>query len=103
MAAKARIVIGDQNSAELDALKRSFNSLLVVLQNIAAEEAAATTTAVQAAAALSAALSTGLDSSSAPHVGTGRMVVGVKSSPTIPMRAEETVTRLVDMTAADKY
>lgn len=103
MAAKARVVIGDQNSAEFDALRRSFNSLLVILQNIAAEQAAATTTAVQAAAALSSALSTGLDSSSAPHVGTGRMVYGVQPSPLAPARAAEEQAKLVDMTASSKF
>lgn len=103
MACKARLVVGDQNSAELDALRRSFNSLLIVLQNIAAEEAAATTTAVQAAAALSNALSTGLDSSSAPHVGTGRLVYGVHPTPTHPARAVEDVTKLEAMDAASKF
>jgi len=103
MAAKVRLVIGDQNSLELDALRRSYNSLLIVLQNIAAEQAAATTTATQAAAALSTALSTGLDSSNAPHVGTGRLVYGVRPTPTHPARRAEEVTQLDTMTAADKY
>jgi hypothetical protein len=101
--AKARIVVGDQNSAEFDALKRSFNSLLIVLENIAIEEAASTTTAVQAAQALADALTTGVDVSNSPHVGTGRMVVGIKSSPSIPSRRAEEANKLVSMVAADKF
>jgi len=103
MAAKVRLVVSDQNSAELEALRRSYNSFLIVLQNIAAEEAAATTTSVQSAAALSAALSTGIDSSSAPHVGTGRLVYGVRPTPTQPLHRAEEVVKLETMTAADKF
>lgn len=103
MAAKVRVIVGDQNSAELQALYRSFNSLILVLQNVAAEEAAATTTAVQAAAALSNALSTGLDSDIGPHVGTQRLVYGIKASPNHPQRRAEEVTKLEPMTSADKF
>jgi hypothetical protein len=102
--AKARIVIGDQNSAELDALKRSFNSLLVVLEQIAIEEAATTTTAVQSAQALANALTTGVDSTaSTGHTPTGRMVVGIKSTPGIPSRRAEEANKLVTMSSADKF
>jgi len=103
MACKARLVVADQNSAELDALRRSFNSLLIILQNIAAEEAATTISSVQAAAALSAALSTGIDLSSAPHVGTGRMVYGIHPTPTHPARQAEDVTKLETMDASSKF
>ena len=103
MAAKVRLVVGDQNSAELQALMRSWNSFLLVLQNIAAEEAAGTTTAVQSALALSTALSTGIDISAAPHVGTGRMVYGIRPTPTHPQRRAEEINRLETMTTADQF
>jgi hypothetical protein len=102
--AKARVVVGDQNSAEFDALKRSFNSLLVVLEQIATEVDATTLTAIQGFTALKTALSTGVDSSAAPHVGTGRFVVGVKSSPVLPPRGPvESAEALVSMAVADKF
>lgn len=105
--AKARVVVGDQNSAELDALKRSFNSLLVVLERVCAEVEATTLTPTQGFVALNAALRTGRDASApsgaAAHVGTGRLVSGVKSTPQIPQRAEENPATLVDMLVADKF
>lgn len=103
--AKARVVVGDQNSAEFDELRRSFNSLLVVLENICAEVVATTLTAEEGLEALDAALSTGVDSSGTPaaHVGTGRQVVGVKPQVLAPPRRKEDVLKLVDMAAADKF
>lgn len=103
MAAKVRSVVGDQNSAEIQALTRSFNSLLLVLQNAFALEAAATTTSVQAAAGLSNALSTGVDTTVGPHVGTGRLVYGIRTTPTHPQRGVEEVTRLEVMSVSDKF
>lgn len=103
MAAKVRSIVGDQNSAELQAMFRSWNSFLLILQNIAAEQAAGTTTATQAAAALRDALANGVDSSAAPHVGTGRLVYGIKQSPNPPQRSAEVVTKLETMTTADKF
>lgn len=103
--AKARLVVGDQNSAELDALRRSFNSMIVVLENISAEVTAGTLTAEQGFEALGAALRNGVDGSGtpAPHVGTGRMVAGVRVSPQHPPRKAEVLSELVPMTAADKF
>ncbi|NJL53721.1 hypothetical protein HC928_00350 [bacterium] len=103
--AKARVVVGDQNSAEFDALRRSFNSLLVVLERIASEVDATTLTAVEGFSALEAALTNGVDASGTPaaHVGTGRQVVGVKPTPLHPARRAEEVVKLVDMAAADKF
>lgn len=102
--AKARIVVGDQNSAELDALKRSYNSLLVVLENIAQEASTAVTTPVQAFTAMFVALDTGRDSSAAPHVGTQRMVFGIRSQPNVPQRFPvDDVARLVEMIPSDPY
>lgn len=103
--AKARVVISDQNSAEFDELRRSYNSLLLILENICAEVTATTLTAAQGFEALDAALSTGVDSSGtpSPHVGTGRQLVGLKGSPVRPLRKAEDATKLVEMAAADKY
>lgn len=103
MAAKVRVIPGDMNSLELQALFRSYNSLLLILQNAYALEAAATTTSVQAAAGLSNALSTGLDSTVGPHVGTGRLVYGIRPTPTHPQRRAEEVNRLETMNIADTY
>jgi hypothetical protein len=103
--AKARVVIADSGSVEVDALRRSFNSLLVVLERVAGEEAAATTTAVQAAAALQAAIRDGIDASAAPHVGTGRMVAGVFPQPLKPNSAgvEVSLDKLVGMDVSSKF
>lgn len=103
--AKARVVIADQNSAEVDALRRSFNSLIVVLENISAEVVATTLTPIQGFEALGAALDTGRDASGtpAPHVGTGRLVTGIKVTPAYPPRKAESASELVEMVAADKY
>lgn len=103
MAAKVRLVVGDQNSLELQALERSFNSLLLILQNIAAEEAAATTSAVEAAAALSNALSTGKDTDTTNHTGTQRLVYGIRPTPTHPQRRAEVVTELQTMQSSDTF
>lgn len=102
---KAKVVIGDQASAEYDALKRSYNSLLLVLKNISDEVVATTLTPIQGFQAISNALATGVDGSGtpAPHVGTGRMVTGIKSTPSIPIRRAEETSTLVDMSDADKY
>lgn len=103
MAAKVRLVVGDQNSAELQALYRSWNSFLLILQNIAAEEAAGTTTALQSAAALSNALSTGKDTDTTGHTGTQRLVYGIRATPTHPQRGAEEVNKLQTMTTADPF
>lgn len=103
--AKARVVVGDQNSAEFDALKRSYNSLLLILEQVAAEVDAATLTPAEGFSALLAALVAGVDVSGTPaaHVGTGRFLVGVKSTPPIPPRSAETVSTLVTMTDSDRF
>lgn len=103
MAAKVRLVVGDQNSAELQAMYRAWNSFLIILQNIAAEEAAATTTAVEAAQALADAIENGVDEDVGPHVGTGRLVYGIRPTPTHPQRRAEVVTDLQTMSASDSF
>lgn len=103
MAAKVRLIVGDQNSAELQALYRSWNSFLLILQNIAAEEAAGTTSAVESAAALSNALSTGKDSDTVNHTGTQRLVYGIRATPTHPQRSAEDLNKLQTMISADPF
>lgn len=103
MAAKVRVIVGDQNSAELQALYRSWNSFLLILENIASEEAAGTTTALQSAAALANALSTGKDTNTTNHTGTQRMVYGIRATPTHPQRSAEDMNKLQPMTIADSF
>lgn len=99
MSVKARKVVGDQNSAEFDELRRNFNALLLILQNIAAEHSAGTTTSTQAMTALSTALSTGTDSTSAPHTGTLLTINGVVPTPRHPDRPR---VEAQELTTADK-
>lgn len=103
--AKARRVVGDQNSAELDALKRSYNSLLIMLERVCEEVVATTLTPAEGFEAILNALNSGLDSSGVPaaHVGTGRLVVGVASTPQIPPRSAESASDLIEMIPSDKY
>lgn len=104
--AKAKTVVGDLGSAEVQALVRSYNSLLIVLQNIVAEKIATHMTVDQAFVALNHVLSTGVDNATSgvgTYVPTGRMVYGVKSSPVHPGRSAETPATLVDMGKADKF
>ena len=104
--AKARLVVGDQNSAELDVFKRSYNSLLLVLENVAAEVDATTITAAEAFTVLAYVLGGGMDDSGsgvAAHVPTNRFVVGVKSTPPVPPRAAESKGSLVEMSDSDSY
>ena len=103
MAAKVRLIVGDTNSAELQALYRSYNSLLLILQNAFALEAAATTTSIQTAAGLSNALASGKDTDVAPYVGTQRVVYGIRPTPTHPQRRAEDVTKLETMNVSDTF
>ena len=105
--AKARLVVADQNSAELDQLRRSFNSLMVVLENCASEVDAGNITADEAFTALATTLSTGTDATIASidggantYTGTARELLGVKPTPLHP-RQVRGETR--DMTADDKF
>lgn len=104
--AKARLVVGDQNSAELDAFKRSYNSLLLVLENVASEVDATTITTAEAFTVLMHVLAGGVDDSGsgvAAHAPTNRFVVGIKSTPQIPPRSVESAASLVQMSDSDSY
>lgn len=67
--ARARKVVADQNSQELDELRRQFNNLLAIIEN------AADLAAVQTA------IADGVDSAE-----TGREINGVRPTPTHPRR-----------------
>lgn len=91
--AKARRVIADQSSEEFDQLRRSVNTILVVLQNVAAEVDAGNITADEAFTALYSTLSTGLDSTIAnidsganTYTGLGVTIEGLIPSPKHPRR-----------------
>ncbi len=91
--AKAKQVVSDMSSAEFDLLRRQFNNLLVVLENVAASVHAGTITADEAFTALNSALSTGadsdienIDSGSNDYVGSRKELLGVKPGPTHPKR-----------------
>ena len=94
--AKVRKVVGDQNSAEFDTLRRNFNTLLLMLENLGAMlQTLDSTTAVtvvagmtEIGAGLEAAINDGAD---ADITGTlyvnstgGLEIAGVEPTPKIP-------------------
>lgn len=72
--ARARKVVSDVSSQEVDELRRQFNNLLVIIEN------------ATDLADLQAAIAAGTDD------GTGREIVGVRPTPTHPRRARNTTT-----------
>ena len=94
--AKVQKVIGDQNSQEFDELRRSFNTLLAVLENLGANLVSATP--VESGGALQDALVSGVDDN--PNtisnvVVTGLPIHGIDSTPKHPRRA--IVGKIVDL------
>jgi len=105
--AKARLVVADVGSTELDQLRRSVNALFVVLQNIADQVDAGTMTADESFTVLLNTLFTGIDSSITGisgggnnYAGTQREVVGTKPTPSQPMPPRGGIT---NMLASDKF
>jgi hypothetical protein len=93
--AKGRKVVADQNSAELDQLRRAVNGLLVVLENISTQVDAATITATEGFVALGLTINTGLDSTVATinggantYTGTGIALEGLIPTPKHPKRPQ---------------
>lgn len=91
--ARARSVVSDQSSAEFDELRKQFNGLLVVLENIATSVDAGSITADEAFTVLKTVLNGGsdisqenVDGGSNDYVGTNREIVGVKATPQHPRR-----------------
>lgn len=89
--ARARLVVADTNSAEMDSLRRQFNNLLLVLENVCAEVDAGNITADEAFTALVAALNNGtdvdialIDGGANNYAGSNRELLGVKPTPLHP-------------------
>ncbi len=106
--AKAREVVADQHSAELDEMRRSLHALLLVLENVANEVDNGSITADEAFTALLTTLQAGLDSDITgvdgggnDYAGTGLTVAGVKPSPLHPRRPRN--TDLVDLDKNSGY
>lgn len=88
--ANARPVIADTNSQEVAELRRTVNSLLLMLETAAASITAGAT-AAQVLSAWSAGITAGRDSNpagTANIVSSGREIVGVSSLPNIPPTAQ---------------
>lgn len=85
-----RLVVGDQSSAEVDQLRRTTNSLLLILENLAGTTFTALADMQEA---LANTLSTGVDSdfttatNSDAYVGTGLELVGLRPMNRHPARA----------------
>lgn len=77
--AKARKVVGDQNSAELDELRRQFNNLLVIIEKTATF------------ATLQTAIANGVEA-----VTTKKEIVGVKPTPLHPRRPKNDTLIVLD-------
>src|SRR5687768_16705393 len=103
--AKRRKVQATGN-AELFEVRRQFNNLLLVLQNISEQVDAATITSTEGFVALGLTISTGVDSTVAAinggantYTGTGLEVLGVKAVNPVPARGPRLGT--VSMAATD--
>lgn len=101
--AKARVIVADQNSAEVDHLRRTVNTLLIMI-----ESAEASITAGASAGdildAWADAVRTGVDNNPAAIANvtsSGREILGLKGTPKHPDRAR--MAQTVSMVAADKY
>lgn len=99
--ARARKVVADMNSLEVDELRREFNALVLVLENLASEVDAGNITADEAFTALYTTLSTGtdsditgVDSGGNDYSGTGLTVAGVKPEPQHPRQARGSLTSM---------
>jgi hypothetical protein len=85
--AKARPVVSDSSSNEVDELRRQFNNLLVILERVGAEVVATTLTAEEALQVVGDSIAAGVDTTTTSgHVPTGREINGVKPTPTHPRR-----------------
>lgn len=104
--AKARRVVGDQNSEEFDQMRRCVHSIMLVLQNVASEVDAGNITADEAFTVLLTTLSTGVDADITAvdgggnnYAGTTLAVEGVIPTPKHPRRPN--VGKIDDLDASD--
>lgn len=100
--ARARLVVADTNSGEIEQLRRTLNSLLHMLESAEASlDNSATAEAVLAAWA--AAVRTGTDDNPDSETGvlpSGREIVGLKPTPTHPRRPKGA---LAEMSVNDDF
>ena len=100
--ARARLVVSDTSSEEVDQLRRTVNTLLLMIESAEAS-IAATATAEEVLGAWADAVRTGFDNNpdSVDHVvPTNREIVGIKPTPKHPQRPKGA---LRDMESADKF
>lgn len=104
--AKGRRVVGDQNSEELDQMRRCLHGVVIALENVASEVDAGNITADEAFTVLLASLSTGLDSDitgvdggANNYAGTAVALEGVIPTPKHPRRPN--VGKVEDLNPAD--
>jgi hypothetical protein len=106
--ARARKVVSDTHSAEMDEVRRTLHSLMLVLESVASSVDAGTITADEAFTALLAALQTGsddditnIDGGANDYVGSGKELAGVRPTPTHPRRPR--ITGSEEMTKDSNY
>ncbi len=85
---RVREIVGDTQSAEIQQMRRSFNSLLRIIENVATLRVATTIDAAETWLAIRDALVTGLDSDNSPYLGTGQEMVGIRVTPTARRKAQ---------------
>ena len=96
---RARLIVADQSSQEFDHMRRSYNALLLILEDLGARLAAEVTTAPSAAdleiLAVFQSISDGIrdgvdsdpDSELGTHVPTSLPIEGLRPTPRHPRRA----------------
>lgn len=100
--ARARIVVSDTSSEEVDALRRTVNTLILMIETAEAS-ITATASAEDVLNAWADAVRTGVDDnpeSIANIVSTGRPLEGIRPTPKHPRRPKR---RLDDMTAESDF
>ena len=97
--AKARKVVADQNSEELDQLRRTVHTILLLLENAGNLGGAATTTPAETFQAIADAISSGVDVDNGNYIGTGLVVEGVDPTPKHPRRPKG--GKVVDLDPSD--
>jgi hypothetical protein len=86
--AKARRVVSDQNSEELDQLRRTVHTLMIMLENLGTSLGAAAdfTDVNNIGDGLNAAFVTGVDSAATDYTGSELPIEGVIPTPKHPRR-----------------
>ena len=96
--ARARLVVADGSSEELDQLRRTVNTLLLMIES-AEQSLTDTATAEDVLNAWADAVRTGLDNnpeSVANITSTGREIVGCRPQPGAPRRPKRALTDMSD-------